>query len=119
MPMPNATVATTTSTRSSRNASWCRLRTWSSRPAWYGAARRAVDDARFAVVAREDVGQLRMQVAAPQHAIGQVRAVERSDEQERLGEPELRGDVAADALGRGGGEPVQRHAWEILAQASE
>src|SRR5205807_747343 len=62
------------------------------------AARRAVDDARFAVMAREDVGQLAMQVAAPQDAIGQVRTIERSDEQERLGEPELGGDVAADAL---------------------
>ncbi len=33
MPMPNATVATTMSTRSSRNISWCRLRTASDSPA--------------------------------------------------------------------------------------
>ena len=34
MPMPNAMVATTTSTSSRWNASWLRVRSSSSRPAW-------------------------------------------------------------------------------------
>jgi len=36
--MPKATVATMTSARSLRNASWFRLRSASGRAAWYGRA---------------------------------------------------------------------------------
>ena len=83
------------------------------------AARRAVDDARLAVVPREDVDQLRVQVAAAQHAVHEVRPIERSDEHQRILQPQLGDDVAPDAFGRGRGERVERHAREILAQPSE
>ena len=48
------------------------------------APRPAVDDARLAVVPRENRLELLVQVAAAQHAIGEVRPIERADEHERV-----------------------------------
>ena len=48
------------------------------------AARRAVDDARLAAMAREDVLQLLLQARARQHAVDEVRPIERADQLERL-----------------------------------
>src|SRR5205823_205537 len=53
------------------------------------AARRAVDDARLAAMARDDLLQLALQRAARKRAIEQVRAIERSDQLQRIGESEL------------------------------
>jgi hypothetical protein len=44
------------------------------------AARRTVNDARFLIVASENVGQLTMKVGSTQHTVGKVRPIERSDE---------------------------------------
>ena len=46
------------------------------------AARRAVDDARLAAMARQDVEQLLLQIGARQHAVEQVRTIEGADELE-------------------------------------
>ena len=73
----------------------------------------------FAVVPREDVEQLAVQVAAPQHAVDEVRPIERSDQHQRLLQPQLGDDVAPHALGRRRGERVERDAREIVAQPSE
>ena len=83
------------------------------------AARRAVDDAGFVLVPREDVEQLLVQVPAAQHAIHEVRAIERPDEHQRRLQPQLRDDIAPHAFGGGRREGVERHAGKILAQPSE
>src|SRR5262245_7936990 len=62
-------------------------------------ARLAVDDAGLTAVAAEDVGQLLLQDAAREHAIDQIRSIERPNELHRLTKSELPNDVAAYALG--------------------
>ena len=71
------------------------------------------------LVAREDVEQLLLQGAAAQHAIREVRTIERSDEHQGIAQPQLRHDVASHPLGGGCGERMERHAGKIVAQASE
>ena len=66
------------------------------------AARRAVDDARFAFVPRKDVDELLLERGARQRPIDQVRPIERSDELRRILETELRRDVAPHPARRGG-----------------
>jgi hypothetical protein len=83
------------------------------------APRLAVQDAGFALVSRQDVCELPLQVAAPQHAIGQVRPIERSDEHRRLPQPQLRDDVPSHALRGGRREGVKRYLGKILAQPSQ
>ena len=63
--------------------------------------------------------QLRVQVAAAQHAVDEVRPIERSDQHQRIAQPQLGDDVAPDALGGGRGEGVERHVREIVAQPPE
>ncbi len=60
-----------------------------------------------------------MQMAAPQDAIGEVRAVERSDEDCGIREPQLRDDVVADAIGGGRRERVKGNARELVAEPTE
>ena len=81
--------------------------------------RRAVDDAGLAIVPREDPLQLRVEIAATEHAVDEIRAIERSDEHGRILESQLGDDVAADAFGGGRGVRVQRHARKVVARAPE
>ncbi len=52
-------------------------------------------------------------------AIGEVGAIEVADEELGVVERELRGDVAADGFGRGGGEGVDGRVGEHLLQVGE
>ncbi len=60
-----------------------------------------------------------MQAAAAQYPVREVRPIERSEEHQRILQPQLGDDVTADAFGRGGGKRVQRSRREIVAQAAE
>ncbi len=82
-------------------------------------ARSAIDNAGLARVAFENLQKLAMEIAAAQDAVGQVRPVERTDEDRRILQTQLGNNVAADALGRGRRERVQRHVGKIVAQAAE
>ena len=53
IPMPKATVATTTSILPAWKASWTRSRTSASRPAWYAAARTPWSERNSAVSSTE------------------------------------------------------------------
>ena len=83
------------------------------------AARRAVDDARLAAMAREDLLELPLQRGPRKRAIEQVRPIERADELQRVSERELCRDVAPDARGRGRGERVKAGARQQLPQPAE
>ena len=61
-----------------------------------------------------------MQVAAPEHAVDEVRPIERSDEHERILAAAARATMSrADALGRRRRERVERHAGKVVAQPAE
>ncbi len=60
-----------------------------------------------------------MSAARGEHAVDQVRPIERADEFERIAQRELRGDVAPDARGGRGGVGVHADAGELVAQARE
>ena len=82
-------------------------------------ARRAVDDPGLAAMAAEDVGQLALELGAGEHAVNQVRPIERSDQLDMVAQPQLPDDVAAHARGRGGGVGVQAEVGEQAAQPPE
>src|SRR5512144_1219442 len=82
-------------------------------------SRRAVNDARFPVVAFENFGELTMELVAAADAVRQVRTIERSHQLHRRRQVKLGDDVAADALGRRGGERMPRDAAELVAQRTE
>src|SRR5262245_58820375 len=67
----------------------------------------------------EDVLELFVQIAAPQDAVDQVRAIERSDENQRGRKAQLARDVAPHPLGGCGGERVERRVDKLVAQAPE
>src|SRR5687767_15086085 len=67
----------------------------------------------------EDVEQLSLQRRSRQHAIEQVRPIERADEFDRIPERELRRDVAPHARRRGRGVGVQADAGEQVAKTTE
>src|SRR5678815_3773176 len=77
------------------------------------------DDAGLAVVPIEDRDQLAVQMPAADHSVDEVGPIEGSDQHHRILEAELADDVATDPLGGGGGEGVERHAGEILAEPPE
>jgi hypothetical protein len=79
----------------------------------------AIHNPRFALVPGEYLKQLTTQVAAPQDPIGEIRPIERPDQHERIPQPQLGDDVAADALGGRGGERVERRGRKIVAQTSQ
>ena len=83
------------------------------------APRGAVDDARLAAATGHHIQNLALQAGARQHAIDQVRAIERPDELERRFEAQLRRDVAAYARRRGGGIRVKADAGQHRPQPSE
>jgi hypothetical protein len=137
--MPKAMVATTTSTSSRANASWCRARTASSRPAWYGHGPHAcraevvgqrldvlpaerVDDAALATAA-PDVGEDVLPRAAPVTLAvrreNQVLAEEGALEAVGLHHAELADDVADDLPRRGGRERQDRDAAELGLEPAE
>ena len=70
-------------------------------------------------MAIEDLQELPVEGAAAQHAICQVRPIERTDQHLRVLQPQLGDDVAPDAFGRRRGERVQRDIGKIVPQASE
>ena len=78
------------------------------------AARGAINDSRLAPVSRQHIEQLLLQGGARERPIGQIGTIERSHELEWLVETELRGDIAPDASGRGGGVRVQADARAAL-----
>ncbi len=80
---------------------------------------RAIDDAGLALAPGHHVEDLPLQAGAREHAVDEVRPIERADELERVLEPELRGDVAAHAGGRGRGVRVQADAGKVAAQPAE
>ena len=67
----------------------------------------------------QDVEELPLQAGARQHAVDEVRPIERADELDGFSKPELRGDVAAHARGRRRGEGVQADAGKRAAQPAE
>jgi hypothetical protein len=81
------------------------------------APRLTVDDARFAAMPRQDVLQLPLQIRSDQHAIDEVRPIERADELGGISQVELRQDVAPHARRRRRRERVKAdvrpHATEI------
>ena len=79
----------------------------------------AVDDAGLACAPGHHVEDLPLQAGAREHAVDEVRAIERADELDRVLEPELRGDVAAHACGRRRGVGVQADARKVAAQPAE
>ena len=83
------------------------------------AARRAVDDARLAAMAGEHLDELLLERGARKRAIDQVRAIERTDELDRVLEAELRRDVAPHARRRGRRVGVQADAGKKLPQPAE
>ena len=134
--MPNATVATIKSISSFRNASWLRCRSSSGharvirpgapagvlqplRQRIHFLARRAIDDAGLAAVPLEHVEDLRLHLRAREHAIHQVRPIERADQLLGVAQAELRDDVAPHARGRGRGVGVQADRRPALAQPRE
>ena len=68
---------------------------------------------------RQDVGQLTLEVGAGQHAVHEVRPVERADQLRVVAQPQLRGDVTSDPCRGGGGERVQADVGEQRPQATE
>ena len=81
-------------------------------------ARRAVDDAGFAAMPREDLLQLLLQRRARQDAIDQIRPVERPDELDRVAQLQLRRDVAPDPRRRRRGERVQADAGKPRSRSA-
>ena len=71
-----------------------------------GIPARAVNDAALAVVPLGYVQNLVQRLAASDHPVGEVAAIETGDEPARIAESQLRDDVLPHAIGRGGG---QRH----------
>ena len=61
----------------------------------------------------------RWRLAAAQDAVDEVRPIERSDQHQRIAQPQLGDDVAADALGRRRGEGVERDAGKSSRSAPE
>ena len=136
MPMPKATVATTTSQRSRGErllGGLALLRRHAGvvgddvdaallqrrRQVVHVAAAQAVDDAGLAVVAVEDFADLFQQVVARQHAVGQVGPVEVADQDDGVAQGELGDDVAADLFGGGGGVGMDGGVGEELAEAGQ
>jgi hypothetical protein len=60
---------------------------------------RAIDDAGIAAMTGQDIEQLPLQRCPWQHAIEEVRPIERADEFDRIPERQLRRDVAPHARG--------------------
>ena len=81
--------------------------------------RRAVDDAGLAAAPGQDVEDLPLQAGAREHAVDEVRAIERADELDRVLQPELRRDVAAHARRRGRRVGVQADARKALRSRAE
>ena len=81
--------------------------------------RRAVDDARLPVVPIENRDQLRVEMAAANHPVHEVRPIEGSDQLQRFAQPQLGEDVPAHALGGGRGEGVEGDAGKFVAQPAE
>ena len=63
--------------------------------------------------------ELLVQVAAPQHAVGEVRSIERPDEHQRVVQLKFADDVVTNPLGGGRGECVEGCARKVLAHATE
>ena len=76
--------------------------------------RRAVDDAGLPAAPGHDVEDLPLQARARQHAVDEVRPIERADELDRVLQPELRRDVAAHARRRGRRVGMQADAGKKL-----
>ena len=66
---------------------------------------------------RQDVLQLLLERRARQDAVDEVGPIERADELDRIVQPELRGDVVADARRGGRGVGVQADARQQLRAA--
>ncbi len=67
----------------------------------------------------EHVEELAFQTGARQHAIHQIGSIERSDELDRILQPELHDDVAAYPRGRGRGVGVQADVLKLRAEVPE
>ena len=67
-------------------------------------------------MAPQHVLQLPLELGPAEHAINQVRPIERSDQLDRIAQRELRRDVAAYARSRGCGVRVKADAGKHLAQ---
>ncbi len=78
-----------------------------------------VDDTGLVFVPGEDRDQLRVKIGAPQNAVGEIRPVERTDENRRILQTQFADDVALHSLGRRGGERVNRDAGQLIAQGPE
>jgi hypothetical protein len=82
-------------------------------------ARDAVDDRRTARVAADRLGDLAFEVLARQHAVTQLRPVERADEHARITQAQLVEDVLPHARRRRRRVGVERHAREAFAQLGQ
>ena len=82
-------------------------------------ARQTVDDAGLPAMTREDVLDLALEIRAREHAIHEVRPVERSDQLDRRAQAELRHDVAPDAAGGRCRERVEARVRPAVAQRRE
>src|SRR5258708_26281637 len=58
-------------------------------------------------------------ISPPDHAVDEVRPIERSDQHQRVAQLQLVDDVALHAFGGGRGEGVERDSGKILAQPAE
>ena len=77
-----------------------------------GCAARAIDDAALRLTLAHELDDLLQRLVLRRDAIGEVGAVEARDEHLRLAQLEVRDDVGAHALGRGGGERHHGHAGQ-------
>ena len=70
-------------------------------------------------MAVDDFLQLPQQLAAPPHAVDQVRPIERADQHLGIMQPELADDVVADVRRGGRGVRVQRDVGEAVLQDTQ
>ena len=136
MPMPKATVATTTSSASrselflgaaplvglhagvvERRANVVGLEKLGHRLGVLAAD--AVDDPRLIAVALQDFQDLGAGVDPRHDAIDQVGPVEGADQQLGIAQLQLLGDVDADALGGGGGVGVQAGLGKVIPELGQ
>ena len=81
--------------------------------------RRAIDDAGLSAMPLEHVEDLRLERRSRQHAVHQVRPVERADQLGHVTKAKLRDDVAAHARGGRGRVGMQADGRPAIAQACE
>src|SRR5262249_45203992 len=83
------------------------------------AARQTINDARLPAMAREDVLNLTLEIRPREHAVHEIRPIERSDQLERRSQTELRHDVTPHAPGGRRRERVKARVRPAIAQRRE